>query len=171
MEFGYPVHYSEDPEAPGMWNARVPGLDGTEQGPMTCGDDLTDVRQMASGLIDAWISIYLKESRELPAPGLLPEGEGWELTYPGLRMQFVYLTKTYRNRSGLSQLETARKLGVDQGQYARLEDPKKANPTLATVQKVAKALDFPICLMDSQTLPARARANPKLRGPREEVQR
>ena len=101
---------------------------------------------MASGLVDAWFSIWIKDCKEIPSPGPLPALPGWEVAYPSLRMQFVALARSYRAKLGLSQTEAAKRLGVDQSQYCRLEDPSKANPTLATVQKVARVLHLPVCL-------------------------
>ena len=45
-----------------------------------------------------------------------------------------------RDQQGLTQRALARKLGVSQQAISRLEDQEAANYTLATLQKVAKAL-------------------------------
>ncbi len=76
MRYEFPVHYKRDAENPSLWEATIPGLDGTEEGPGTCGDDLDDVRKMATGLVDAWISIYLKENRPIPLPGRSRKARG-----------------------------------------------------------------------------------------------
>lgn len=140
MKLEYPVHYKRDEENPALWEAKVPGLDGTEEGPGTCGDSLEDCRRMASGLIDSWISIYLKEGRPIPEPGAIPAGKGWEIARPSLRMAFVVMLRELRARRGWSQAEAAKRLKIAQPVYARLEDPAKANPTLETVQKLGDTL-------------------------------
>lgn len=45
-----------------------------------------------------------------------------------------------RKRAGISQVELARRMGVSQQQVQRLEDPRKSNPTMATLRAVAEAL-------------------------------
>ena len=45
-----------------------------------------------------------------------------------------------RKRAGVSQVELARRMGVSQQQVQRLEDPRKSNPTMATLRAVAEAL-------------------------------
>lgn len=147
MRYEFPVHYQRDAENPSLWEAAIPGLDGTEEGPGTCGDDIDDVRKMASGLVDAWISIYLKDGRPIPVPGPKPEGEGWEWAKPGLRTMWVLLLRETRSAQGLSQAEAARRLKISQPVYARLEDPSKANPTLETVERFGRTFGVPLGLV------------------------
>ncbi len=45
-----------------------------------------------------------------------------------------------RKLAGVSQAELARRMGVAQQQIQRLEDPERANPTMATLRSVARAL-------------------------------
>lgn len=45
-----------------------------------------------------------------------------------------------RKRRGISQAELARRIGVTQQQIQRLEDPDKANPTVASLGAIAEAL-------------------------------
>jgi len=50
--------------------------------------------------------------------------------------------KKIRTQKKMSQGDIARNLGVDRGYISNIENGKK-NPTLATVDKLAKALDVP----------------------------
>ena len=138
MNLAFPAHFEQDVEFPHLWGVRIPGLDGSDEGPVTCGTGLEDARRMASGLVDAWIGIHLKEGRSVPTPGPLSEGPGWELVHPGLQTQFVVILRELRSKSKMSQSEVARKMGVKQPMYARLEDPEKANPTLKTVEAASR---------------------------------
>ena len=119
---------------------RVPWLDGSEEGAFTCGDDLADARRMASGLIDSWVSIYLLDrGTDLPTPGELPQGEGWELIRPSMSVIFALELRQLRKQAGISQAEAARRLGIKQPSYAVLEDPTRANPTLKTLERLSRA--------------------------------
>ena len=134
-KYRFAAHFQTDADNPNLWEVRIPGLDGTEEGPVTCGDDLKDARRMASGLIDSWFVTCLKNGQNLPTPGPLPKGEGWEWVTPSLRMLFVLALRARRKEIGISQAQAARQMGFAQPVYARLEDPVKANPTLETVQR------------------------------------
>lgn len=138
MNFAYPTLFEQDEQDPRAWNVRIPGLDGSKEGPVTCGDDLDDARSMAVGLIDSWFYIHLKEGSPIPNPGPLPEGKGWELVRPSLKTQFSCTLRQLRAEAHLSQAEVAEKMGVKQPVYARLEDPTRANPTLKTVQAASR---------------------------------
>lgn len=137
MDYAYPVHYGPDSGSPHIWVARIPGLDGTEEGPETCGDDPEDIRAMATGLIDAWIGHLLSRGEAIPTPGPLPKGEGWELARTSLRVRCALMLRALRAQAGWSQAETARRMGIKQPQYAKLEDPSKANPRVSTLDRLA----------------------------------
>jgi len=49
--------------------------------------------------------------------------------------------KQLRNIKGLSQKQVANEIGVDQGQYSRLESGK-VEPTLSSLQKIADVFDI-----------------------------
>jgi len=49
--------------------------------------------------------------------------------------------KQLRNIKGLSQKQVATEIGVDQGQYSRLESGK-VEPTLSSLQKIADVFDI-----------------------------
>lgn len=44
-------------------------------------------------------------------------------------------------RADASQVETARKLNISYQVYQRLENPRKANPTLKTLEKIARVFN------------------------------
>jgi transcriptional regulator with XRE-family HTH domain len=49
-----------------------------------------------------------------------------------------------RARGALTQVELAKRARVSQGYLAKLERGEKANPSLATLERLAKALDVPV---------------------------
>lgn len=139
MPYAFPVHYERDADSPELWNVRLPGLASDGGDAFTCGDNIEDARRMASGLVDALLVTHMRQGGTIPQSGELPKGPGWELAHPSLRVSSALLLRQLRAKSGLSQAETARLLGVKQPVYAVLEDPQRSNPTLATLDRISKA--------------------------------
>ncbi|MEX2673048.1 MAG: helix-turn-helix transcriptional regulator [Phycisphaeraceae bacterium] len=54
--------------------------------------------------------------------------------------QVVRLLKTERERQGVSLTELARRVNMDKGNLARLENAEHPNPTIATLERLAIAL-------------------------------
>ena len=51
--------------------------------------------------------------------------------------------RQYRERTGITQKEMADKMNVPQGNISRMESGKRT-PTIATLQKAARALNVPL---------------------------
>lgn len=149
MEF--PAFFEADPleESPDMVTVTVtvPGLATSGQKAVTCGRNLAEARRMAVDLVDTWLVLHDDSAGSLPLPGKLPKETGWELVRPSLRVQWALTLRRLRRDIGISQVEAARRLGVNQSVYSRLEDPKKSNPTLQTLEKVAEAFSVTLELM------------------------
>jgi transcriptional regulator with XRE-family HTH domain len=65
--------------------------------------------------------------------------------YEASAEEFAFLDEVLRARSeaGLTQAEVARRIGTTQSAIARLESPEaKHSPSIATLQKYAKALGY-----------------------------
>ncbi|MDA3958889.1 type II toxin-antitoxin system HicB family antitoxin [Oceanispirochaeta sp.] len=74
---------------------------------------------------------------QLPAP---PSAEGKDL-YPIEVAPHIEIAIQLRNLRGRrSQKNIAEKLGLSYQAYQRLENPLKGNPTIKTLEKIAKAL-------------------------------
>jgi len=58
-------------------------------------------------------------------------------------MQLAQRLKAIRTRKNMSQKEVALSVGIDRGQYSRFENGK-AEPSLATLRKIALALEVKI---------------------------
>jgi len=101
---------------------------------------------MAREQVDTWLCIHSDEGREFPAPSVIPAEPGWELVRPSLRVWYALTLKQLRKARGWNQVEAARRLGVTQPVYAKMEDPQKANPTLKTLDRVAEAFEVGLSL-------------------------
>ncbi len=147
MEF--PAYFEADPleECPEMVTVTIPGLADQGGEAVTCGPSMAEARRMAVDLVDTWLVLHDDAGRPLPVAGGLPTENGWELVRPSLRVQWALTLRQLRREIGLSQVEAARRMGVNQSVYSRLEDPKKSNPTLQTLEKVARAFSVTLELM------------------------
>ena len=61
-----------------------------------------------------------------------------------MQVEFAIRLRHHRKRKGLSQLDVAKKLGISQQAYAKLEIPKSSNPSLLTIQKLSDALNLKV---------------------------
>lgn len=57
-----------------------------------------------------------------------------------MNMEIGHRIKRLREARGMTQVELAKKIPMDQGQYSRLEK-NKFDPSISTLEKVAKALN------------------------------
>lgn len=146
----FPARFVADPAEgfPHMTTVIIPGLDGTEDGAYTSGYTLEEAREMAVDLVDTWLIFRDENEQPWPRPARC-EGtleEGWELVRPSLRVYWALTLRRLRKRLDISQGEAARRLGVSQPVYARLEDPRKSNPTLKTLDRIGKAFEVELQL-------------------------
>ena len=60
------------------------------------------------------------------------------------RRKFAMNLKAIRSANGLTQAELAKKMKMKQAYVAQLESGAEDNPTLKTLQRLAKALKVPV---------------------------
>jgi transcriptional regulator with XRE-family HTH domain len=58
--------------------------------------------------------------------------------------RFSTVLRQMRERAGMTQVGVAKRARLSQGYLAKLERGEKANPSLATLERLAKALDVPV---------------------------
>lgn len=92
--------------------------------------------------LEGWLEAHLVEGRVPPRPKARRGGVPVPV---GARLSAALQLRWWRAEHGVSQAEAARRAGVSQQQIAKLENPD-ANPTLATLEKVAGALGLRIDL-------------------------
>jgi antitoxin HicB len=73
----------------------------------------------------------------IPEPSAL-KGKGIYYIEPDLKIAFAITLKKERERLGLSQKEVAELMNVQWAYYQRIENPRKTNPTLGTIEKLQK---------------------------------
>ena len=112
-------------------------------GCFTEGKSLVDAKTNAKEALDGWLSANF-DFNLFPN---LPKNHKSKNYYPikvDLRLEFPLILRHRRKQKGLSQSQIAHKIGVSQQAYAKLEDPKNANPSLTTIQKISKILQMEI---------------------------
>lgn len=146
----FPAKFVADPVEgfPEMVTVRVPWLDGTEDGAYTCGENMEEAHRMAADLVDTWLILREEKGLDLawPETTALPDEDGWELVKPSMRVSWALTLRRLRKELGISQAEAAKRLGITQPVYCRLEDPRKANPTLTTLEKISRAFSVDLSL-------------------------
>lgn len=119
-----------------------PGLDGC----FTEGSSLDEALNHAKEALDGWLAARC--DRNLNIPKSVPrKGRNFYSIEVSLTIAFVMRLRRLRKKRGLSQAEVARKLGISQQAYAKIETPLKTNPSLHTIQRISTALDADVDLL------------------------
>jgi len=96
------------------------------------------IEAQAADVLQGWLESELLEGRTPPMPRQrLPRGGIWVEVPPLLAIRIAI--KRARTAAGLTQAQLAKRVGVTQPAIAALEHPD-SNPTLQTLEKVARAL-------------------------------
>lgn len=116
-------------------------------GCQTFAEKADDVAAMAQEALEGWLETSLAERRVPPAPTKhkAPLGASVLRVPVNPVLSAALQVRWIRHERKLSQGDLAQMVGVTQQAIAKLEDPD-ANPTLATLRKVANALGMQVSL-------------------------
>jgi len=104
---------------------------------VTEGDTLEEAKRMAKEAISAML--YSLDSRKMTIPEpSKKKGKGIYYIEPELKIAFAITLKKEREHLGLSQKEVAERMNVNWTYYQRIENPRRSNPTLGTIEKLQK---------------------------------
>jgi antitoxin HicB len=127
----YPAHiWKEDNNT---WSVEFPDLPGC----FSSGDSLEDARVKAEEALTAYLESLDSRSVSIPEPTTF-SGEEFYFIAPSLNVSFAITLKQEREKQGLTQKEVAKRMGVNWSAYQRIENPRKTNPTLSTIDKLQK---------------------------------
>jgi antitoxin HicB len=99
---------------------------------VTCGFTHDEALAMAKEALEGCLECDISHGHEIPPPSYR---EG----YPVTVSSHIALSLRLRElRGGQSQTDIAQKLGLSYQAYQRLENPRKANPTVKTLEKIAR---------------------------------
>lgn len=104
----------------------------------TYGETLKDAMNNAEEALNGCIESDFQRGYKLSFPKKY-EGKSYYPIYLKPHIEIAY--KIRKLRANKSQIEIAKKLGISYQAYQKLENPRKCNPTLKTLEKIAKALD------------------------------
>ncbi|MGI5172235.1 type II toxin-antitoxin system HicB family antitoxin [Treponema sp. OMZ 840] len=115
------VYYVEFPDLPNVF---------------TFGETKEKAIEMAGEALNGVLESEITRGIHIPLPSFISE-------YPvEVEPNIAFSLMLRKNRGKKTQNEIADKLNISYQQYQQLENPKKANPTLKTIAKLQKILDY-----------------------------
>ena len=98
----------------------------------TYGDTFEHALEMAKDALEGCIECDISKGRSIPTPK-------YKKGYPITVANHIVVSLRLRELRGeQSQADIANKLGLSYQAYQRLENPRKANPTVKTLEKIAR---------------------------------
>lgn len=128
------MHYHAKLEREGRkWNAVFMDAPGCA----TFASSRAKVLAAAKEALEGWLEAHLLDGRAPPKPA--PSAHDAEPIEIDPQLAIAVALRWARQAAGLTQTQLASRIGVSQQQVAKLERPG-ANPSIATLRKVADAL-------------------------------
>jgi antitoxin HicB len=125
------VYYCEIEKKGGRYIVRFPDMPNVK----TCGESREEALRMAEDALNAVLESEVEHgfSTRLPV---------YANGYPIPVAANILLSLQLRQlRGNMSQTDVAKKLGMTYQSYQRLENPRKANPTIKTLERIARVYD------------------------------
>jgi len=97
----------------------------------------------AKEALNGWLAANCDRDLSI-APPAKRRGKNYSPVEVDLGVAFAISLRRSRAKYGLTQSQAAKKLGISQQAYAKLESAHTANPSLSTIQKLTKFLDFTV---------------------------
>ena len=121
------IYYCDIKKEGDVYIAQFPDMPNV----VTCGFTHEEALAMAKDALDGCLEVDISHGNAVPPPAY---SEG----YPVSVANHIVLSLQLRELRGeQSQTDIARKLGLSYQAYQRLENPRKANPTVKTLEKIA----------------------------------
>jgi antitoxin HicB len=102
----------------------------------TYGETLEQALANAEEALNGCLESDFERGFSIPEPS---EKKGRAVHYVPVKPHIAVALMLREMRGGRSQQEIARKLNISFQVYQRLENPRRANPTIKTLEKVARA--------------------------------
>jgi len=110
---------------------------------ITYGHDREHAVEMAEEALNATLETEFDRNLPLPKQSKRPKaGNGEEIVFIPLaaEVRMAFLLRAWREETGLSQTQLAKRLGISTQAYQRMERPGRSNLTVATLTRIAEAL-------------------------------
>ena len=115
------------------WLVEFPDLPGC----LTQGDSLEDAKHNAREALTGWLASVFERNLKIPEP-TKRRGKNIYNIEPEPEVAVPVFLRKQREARKLTQSDVAKVLGISYQSYQRLEKPGKSNPTLKTLDKLAK---------------------------------
>jgi antitoxin HicB len=135
MTHGYParINYLTEDNA---YLVEFPDLPGC----LTEGKTLQEARQNAKEALTGYLASIFERNFQIPEPSDI-KGKGVYYIEPEPEVSVPIILRKLRETRKLTQGDIAKILGISYQAYQRLEKPGKSNPTLKTLERLAKVFD------------------------------
>jgi antitoxin HicB len=110
------------------------------KGCLTEGSTLEEALKNAREALTGYLSSIFERGYAIPKPSK-GKGKNVHLVEPEPEVATPIMLRKIRDEKKLNQVEAARRLGISYQAYQRLENPAKCNPTIKTLEKVAKVFE------------------------------
>lgn len=112
----------------------------------TYGGTIEEAQRMASEALSGYLESIDLRKMNIPAPSKL-KGRNIFNIAPEPRVAFAIWLKLKRSEKKITQQKAAELLNINFQSYQKFENPKKANPTLATLKKLEQIFNERIILI------------------------
>ena len=132
MKLLYPATITHDPED-NSYLVEFPDLPGC----ITEGETLTEAKSNGREALTGYLSSLFERNLQIPAPSTV-HNKNIHLIEPEAGVAIPVILKQLRENSKLTQSDVATVLGISYQAYQRLERPGKSNPTVKTLERLAR---------------------------------
>ncbi|MEK6808767.1 MAG: type II toxin-antitoxin system HicB family antitoxin [Nanoarchaeota archaeon] len=107
------------------------------KGCLTEGETLEKALNNAKEALSGYLASIFERGFAIPEPSMI-KGSNAYLIEPESYVTTPIMLRKIRGELKINQLEAAKRLGISYQAYQRLENPTKCNPTIKTLERVAK---------------------------------
>jgi antitoxin HicB len=133
MRIEYPakITYSKKDKS---YLVEFPDLEGC----LTEGSTIEEALKNAKEALTGYLSSLFERGFKIPESSRR-KGRDFFMIEPESEVATPIMLRKIRDELKMNQVEAAKKLGISYQAYQRLENPSKCNPTIKTLERVAKA--------------------------------
>ena len=110
------------------------------KGCLTEGSTLEEALKNAKEALTGYLASIFERGYVIPKPSKL-KGRNVHLVEPEPEVATPIMLRKIRDEKKINQVEAAKRLGISYQAYQRLENPSKFNPTIKTLEKVARVFE------------------------------
>ena len=132
MKLLYPGTITHDPED-NCYLVEFPDLPGC----ITDGKTLEEAKNNGREALTGYLSSIFERNLQIPPPSTV-RNKNFHFIEPEADVAIPVMLKQLRENSKLTQSDVATVLGISYQAYQRLERPGKSNPTVKTLERLAR---------------------------------